>query len=166
MTALALAFGLALGVAVERHRPCGTRWSHCDRARLVSTDYRDAAACDPSTARLFDPISDEDRYRGGDGGVMRFREARAICRRCPVQAECLNDGTRNRRSGVYGGLLLESGRPTRMPMGYRTTAVTLAADRPIESYYGPAAPEVIAELIDALDPPASHAVGARARWSA
>ncbi|SFD74615.1 WhiB family transcriptional regulator [Streptomyces aidingensis] len=66
----------------------------------TSNDWRHLAACaaeaDPE---LFFPI--------GDAGpaLLQIEEAKAVCRRCPVQKQCLAWALETRQEhGVWGGL--------------------------------------------------------------
>jgi WhiB family transcriptional regulator, redox-sensing transcriptional regulator len=142
---------------------------------VTAVDWRDRAACGPSTARLFDPIDIDDR-RGDDYGAARHARARAICASCPVRIQCLDDGIDDHASGIRGGELLDHGTPIGTPRRpgrprkdegrivaesariYREKARAAAwhaargTGRSIDSYFGPAAPELIAELLEALNP--------------
>jgi WhiB family redox-sensing transcriptional regulator len=50
----------------------------------VTTKWRDYADCRYEDPELFFP----DSYRSGPG-LYQAEEAKAVCRRCPVKAECL-----------------------------------------------------------------------------
>jgi WhiB family redox-sensing transcriptional regulator len=62
-------------------------------------DWRHRAACKSEDPELFFPV--------GDTGpaLLQIAEAKAVCRRCPVQAQCLNWAlTSGQDAGVWGGL--------------------------------------------------------------
>ena len=57
------------------------------------SDWWDSAVCAQTDPELFFP------EKG-----LRPREAKAVCARCPVRAECLEDAlTQDRVYGVWGG---------------------------------------------------------------
>lgn len=62
-------------------------------------DWRHRAACRDVDPELFFPI-------GTDGpAVAQVAEAKAVCRRCPVRAECLTWAlSSGQDAGVWGGL--------------------------------------------------------------
>ncbi len=62
------------------------------------SNWRDLAACRDEDPELFFPI-------GHTGpAVMQAEQAKAVCRRCPVQWECLNWALENGEDdGVWGG---------------------------------------------------------------
>lgn len=74
----------------------------------MSGYWRDDARCNPSNARLFDPINHSDRI-GSHTDRTRLAQAAAICRACPVRRRCLSDAREHRDSGIRGGILLEDG---------------------------------------------------------
>ena len=58
----------------------------------IRPPWMDEAACRTSDPELFFPIDDESP------------KAIAVCRRCPVQADCLIFALRtNQRNGIWGG---------------------------------------------------------------
>lgn len=62
-------------------------------------DWRHKSACKSEDPELFFPV--------GDTGpaLLQIAEAKAVCRRCPVQAQCLNWAlTSGQDFGVWGGL--------------------------------------------------------------
>lgn len=62
-------------------------------------DWRHRAACKSEDPELFFPV--------GDTGpaLLQIAKAKAVCRRCPVQAQCLNWAlTSGQDAGVWGGL--------------------------------------------------------------
>lgn len=61
-------------------------------------DWRDRAACRDENPELFFPVSDVGP------GAEQTRRAKAVCARCPVQAECLTNALdRGLPYGVFGG---------------------------------------------------------------
>lgn len=62
-------------------------------------DWRESAACRGVDPELFFPV--------GDTGpaLVQVEAAKAVCRRCPVSAECLAFALTTRQdAGVWGGL--------------------------------------------------------------
>jgi hypothetical protein len=47
---------------------------------------------------------------------QRIENAISVCRRCPVQQECLAFGMKSNGSGVHGGILLRGGRKIYLPL--------------------------------------------------
>ena len=64
--------------------------------------WSDAAACKAAPARLFFPPTQESPQRA----AVREAKAKAICRTCPVIAQCLDAGL-NESIGIWGGMTLE-----------------------------------------------------------
>lgn len=64
----------------------------------IGDDWRTQAACRDEDPELFFPI-------GTSGpAVLQEEQAKAICRRCPVQATCLELALdTNQETGVWGG---------------------------------------------------------------
>jgi WhiB family transcriptional regulator, redox-sensing transcriptional regulator len=62
-------------------------------------DWRHRAACRDEDPELFFPV-------GTSGpALLQITEAKAVCRRCPVNAECLNWAlTSGQDAGVWGGM--------------------------------------------------------------
>ena len=62
-------------------------------------DWRHRAACRDEDPELFFPV-------GTSGPVLlQITEAKAVCRRCPVSAECLNWALASGQdAGVWGGM--------------------------------------------------------------
>lgn len=69
-------------------------------------NWRMHAACRDEDPDLFFPI-------GSTGPALgQVEEAKAVCRRCPVQEECLRWALENNQdAGVWGGLGRTSGAP-------------------------------------------------------
>jgi WhiB family redox-sensing transcriptional regulator len=63
----------------------------------VSDDWRHRARCLAFDPELFFPV--------GVGGTAEAqeREAKAVCRLCPVISECLEWALRTHQAGVWGG---------------------------------------------------------------
>ena len=62
-------------------------------------DWRDRAACRSEDPELFFPVGD------GAPALLQIAEAKAVCRRCPVVAECLTWALESGQGyGVWGGL--------------------------------------------------------------
>jgi WhiB family redox-sensing transcriptional regulator len=64
-----------------------------------STNWRNRAACRTEDPDLFFPV-------GATGpAIVQTREAKAVCRRCPVMETCLQWALdTNQDTGVWGGL--------------------------------------------------------------
>ena len=86
------------------------------------TGWRDRAACRDSDPNLFFPV-------GTTGTALEEVEAaKALCRTCPVRAECLAFALEtNQEAGVWGGAseeerrqLRRNRRPTRRPVPVRS----------------------------------------------
>ncbi|MDX2705836.1 WhiB family transcriptional regulator [Streptomyces sp. PA03-6a] len=61
-------------------------------------NWRDAAACSDEDPELFFPIS------GSGLGMAQIGEAKAVCRRCPVTARCLEWAVETGpMEGIWGG---------------------------------------------------------------
>ncbi|MBV9142306.1 MAG: WhiB family transcriptional regulator [Pseudonocardiales bacterium] len=62
-------------------------------------DWRHRAACRDEDPELFFPV-------GTSGpALLQITEAKAVCRRCPVSAECLNWALASGQdAGVWGGM--------------------------------------------------------------
>lgn len=72
---------------------------------LPSPAWMDAAACRDENPEAWFPVAANDPAH----------EARAICRDCPVQVQCLNHAlTAGETSGIWGGFDLEREKPRRM----------------------------------------------------
>jgi WhiB family transcriptional regulator, redox-sensing transcriptional regulator len=62
-------------------------------------DWRDRAACRDADPELFFPVTDMGP------GARQVADAKAVCARCPVRAQCLDYATEaGLGHGVFGGL--------------------------------------------------------------
>ncbi|WP_216205344.1 WhiB family transcriptional regulator [Amycolatopsis aidingensis] len=62
------------------------------------TDWRHRAACRDEDPELFFPVSDVGP------GAAQVAQAKAVCARCPVRAQCLQYALDNGLDyGIYGG---------------------------------------------------------------
>ena len=71
------------------------------------TDWRNDAACRDLASACWDPWFPERSGESGDRARRRaaYADARAMCHRCPVKAECLADAiATGERDGMRGGL--------------------------------------------------------------
>ncbi|SFA94662.1 transcription factor WhiB [Amycolatopsis marina] len=65
---------------------------------METTDWQSRAACRDEDPELFFPVSDMGP------GARQAEQARAVCARCPVRAECLGYALDNGLDhGVFGG---------------------------------------------------------------
>jgi len=72
------------------------------------TDWRSSAACLTHDPELFFPVGESDTSR------PQIREAKAVCARCPVAAECLEYVLDTRQDfGVWGGTSVDDRRRLR-----------------------------------------------------
>ena len=62
-------------------------------------------ACGPETAWKFDYPGQAEFWQ------PRVAQAMQLCADCPIRAACLQAGIDGKESGVWGGVLLEFGRP-------------------------------------------------------
>ncbi|NEC65382.1 WhiB family transcriptional regulator [Streptomyces sp. SID9727] len=78
-------------------------------------NWRMHAACRDEDPDLFFPI-------GSSGpALVQVEEAKAVCRRCPVQQECLRWALENNQdAGVWGGLGENERRALKRRTRYRT----------------------------------------------
>lgn len=64
-----------------------------------ATDWRHRAACRDEDPELFFPVSEVGP------GARQVTQAKAVCARCPVRAECLDNALRNGlNDGIFGGM--------------------------------------------------------------
>jgi WhiB family redox-sensing transcriptional regulator len=73
----------------------------------VDRNWRDRAACRSEDPELFFPIGDDGP------ALVQVAQAKAICARCPVVAECLSFALMAVPEGVAGGLTVEERRGLR-----------------------------------------------------
>ena len=89
---------------------------------LANADYgwRAEALCRDTDPELFFPI-------GTTGAALvQIEQARAVCRQCPVQADCLDFAlTTNQDSGIWGGTSEEERRVLRREFVARQKAVAV-----------------------------------------
>jgi WhiB family transcriptional regulator, redox-sensing transcriptional regulator len=89
---------------------------------LANADYgwRAHALCRDTDPELFFPI-------GTTGAALvQIEQARAVCRQCPVQADCLEFAlTTNQDSGIWGGTSEEERRVLRREFVARQKAVAV-----------------------------------------
>ena len=89
---------------------------------LANADYgwRGEALCRDTDPELFFPI-------GTTGAALvQIEQARAVCRQCPVQADCLDFAlTTNQDSGIWGGTSEEERRVLRREFVARQKAVAV-----------------------------------------
>ena len=89
---------------------------------LANAEYgwRAEALCRDTDPELFFPI-------GTTGAaLMQIEQARAVCRQCPVQADCLDFAlTTNQDSGIWGGTSEEERRVLRREFVARQKAVAV-----------------------------------------
>lgn len=65
---------------------------------METTDWQSRAACRDEDPELFFPVSDMGP------GARQAEQARSVCARCPVRAECLGYALDNGLDhGVFGG---------------------------------------------------------------
>ena len=90
-------------------------------ALAVADDtWRDHALCRDTDPELFFPI-------GTTGAALvQIEHARAVCRQCPVQADCLDFAlSTNQDSGIWGGTSEEERRVLRREYVARQKAVAV-----------------------------------------
>ena len=89
---------------------------------LANAEYgwRSEALCRDTDPELFFPI-------GTTGAALvQIEQARAVCRQCPVQADCLDFAlTTNQDSGIWGGTSEEERRVLRREFVARQKAVAV-----------------------------------------
>ncbi|HET9600677.1 MAG TPA: WhiB family transcriptional regulator [Acidimicrobiales bacterium] len=89
---------------------------------LANAEYgwRSEALCRDTDPELFFPI-------GTTGAaLLQIEQARAVCRQCPVQAECLDFAlATNQDSGIWGGTSEEERRVLRREFVARQKAVAV-----------------------------------------
>lgn len=76
--------------------------------KRMMVDWRHRAACREEDPELFFPLSEMGP------GARQAAEAKAVCARCPVRAECLDYALENGLDhGIFGGLTEEERRRVR-----------------------------------------------------
>jgi len=89
---------------------------------LANAEYgwRAEALCRDTDPELFFPI-------GTTGAALvQIEQARAVCRQCPVQSDCLDFAlTTNQDSGIWGGTSEEERRVLRRELVARQKAVAV-----------------------------------------
>ncbi|MBB1258303.1 WhiB family transcriptional regulator [Streptomyces alkaliterrae] len=63
----------------------------------TTRDWRTRAVCREDDPELFFPIGDKGF------ALLQAEEAKSVCRRCPVQDECLDSALATNAEGVWGG---------------------------------------------------------------
>ena len=91
-------------------------------------DWRDQGACRGEDPELFFPIGTTD------SALAQLQEAKAVCRRCPVQEECLHWALHSEpagqgAAGVCAGLSEDERRVLRR-LGARAPQPSLASPEP------------------------------------
>ena len=85
----------------------------------IDSDWMERAICRGQTHLFFPPHAERPQAR-----ERREAKARALCRSCPVQAECLWFGRVNREYGFWGGESEDqrsrAGFPVPLPIGGRS----------------------------------------------
>lgn len=79
-----------------------------DAADLLNPARSPDAACAGMPLEIFFPNPTDDRS-----------PAIAVCESCPLQRLCASWGVSHRESGIWGGLLLNSGRPDNVPRRWK-----------------------------------------------
>jgi WhiB family redox-sensing transcriptional regulator len=86
---------------------------------LRPNDWRDDAACSNSDSELFFPIAGE----ATPAGRAQYNEARAVCARCPVRADCLDYSIESGLDhGMFGGMTPSERRELVKAQAVRATA--------------------------------------------
>lgn len=69
----------------------------------MTDNWRDRAACLGADPRLFDPLDGSETNKLGTAAEAhpRIQEAIAVCRRCPVRADCGRHA--GKEEGVWAG---------------------------------------------------------------
>lgn len=84
----------------------------------TSQDWRSRAACRDTDPETFFPAAES-----GPAYERQVSEAKAVCARCPVRTECLDEALARIPDGIAGGLTpaerrrLTRGRPARLAAG-------------------------------------------------
>lgn len=90
--------------------------------RTETPDWRHRAACRAEDPELFFPV-------GNTGAaLLQIEEAKAVCRRCPSQPQCLQWALESGQdSGVWGGLSEDERRSMKRRAARNRTRKTVAA---------------------------------------
>jgi WhiB family transcriptional regulator, redox-sensing transcriptional regulator len=93
----------------------------------MDMDWRNQAACRDEDPELFYPV-------GNTGpALLRIAEAKAVCQRCPVNAECLDWALVSKQEwGVWGGLSEDERRALTRDAAAERVAVAARARRETE----------------------------------
>ncbi len=87
-----------------------------DIVRDTGGDWREQALCAQSDPEMWFPE--------GDHRITQGRQAKAICAKCPVQTQCLEEALANNDMfGVWGGLTASERHRIRKPAVQRTHCV-------------------------------------------
>lgn len=90
-----------------------------------TADYRGAAACRDEDPELFFPLGT------GAATEAQIEEAKAICDRCPVAADCLAEAIESGAEGIWGGHTDDERRPLRRAWLQQQTQQQPAEPEPI-----------------------------------
>ena len=77
-------------------------------ARELRRSWRYLAICRSEDPELFHPVS-----QSGPAYAAQVEKAKAVCRRCPVRAECLSEALASPQFGIWGGLAEDERRSIR-----------------------------------------------------
>lgn len=88
-------------------RPGGRDGATGGTGPAVDRNWRDRAACRSEDPELFFPVGDDGP------AAVQVAEAKAVCARCPVVAECLSFALVALSEGMAGGLTVEERRGLR-----------------------------------------------------
>lgn len=95
----------------------------------MSTDWRRRAACRSEDPELFFPIGT------GAPALKQTEEAKRVCARCPVSAECLGWAMSTRQdAGVWGGLSEAERRSARRRADRKAGPRPSAAEQAVADY--------------------------------
>lgn len=91
----------------------------------MSADWRSRAACRGMDGEIFFPTAED-----GPAYEAQVAVAKAVCARCPVRAECLEEARARIPYGIAGGQTPEERARRRPPKACRAAAVVEAGLRP------------------------------------
>lgn len=100
--------------------------------------WMESGACIGTDPELFDPKPGSDGRMYGPVGRASVRQAKSVCRSCPVIAECLEFGLKQ-AGGIWGGTTEDERAVIRAVRGGRSAR------------HAPASPEMIARIDAFLD---------------